>query len=223
MRAFLPVVIAVAALASSAAAQELSPVPVTRPRGDAQAMIAWQNLREPQPSGTLGPQNTWLNAIVHGAVGAGWYWTEHLKTTVDVGGGTSGRQYRYTQTVSPGSTTYSESILRLRETNIDVSQQYQFFHNAWFHPRVGAGLDIAREHRTEQYYPVTIVDNVTHTSRSVGGLRSEFDTRMRVRPFGEIGFKAYMSRRAFFTTDARLRFQPGIDEVRLRFGFGMDF
>ena len=32
-----------------------------------------------------------------------------------------------------------------------------------------------------------------------------------------------MTRRAFFTSDTRLMFRSGIDEVLFRFGFGVDF
>jgi opacity protein-like surface antigen len=212
--------VAVAALVSPAAAQDVRPSPLAH--GDAQVVVGWQNLREKQPPGTLS-HNDWLSSIVHGAAGAGWYWTDHLKTEIDFGGGTSGRQYRYGQVTAGGTTTYSESLLRIRETNIGVSQQYQFFRNEWFHPHVGLGVDIARQHSTEQYYPVTIVDSVTHVSRTVVDQRLETETRTLVRPFGELGFKAYMTRRAFFTGDTRLRFRGGIDEVRFRFGFGVDF
>lgn len=221
MRPFFRVATAVLMLATPAAAQNVGQAPLSH--GDVQAVIGWQNLREPQPANTIALDNNWLNSIVHGAVGAGWYWSDQLKTEIDFGGGTSGRQFRYNQAVTNGATTISESSLRVRETNVGISQQYQFFRNEWFHPHVGAGVDVARQHRTEQYYPTTIVDNVTHTSRTIVGPRTESETRTLVRPFAEAGFKAYMSRRSFFTTDTRLRFRGGVDEVRFRFGFGVDF
>jgi len=221
MRPLLQAVAVVAALASSAGAQELDRSPLAR--ADAQVVVGWQNLREQQPAGTLGPQNNWLNSIVHGAVGAGWYWTDHLKTAIDFGGGTSGRQYRYSQVIAGGTTTYSESLAHVRETNLGISQQYQFFRNEWFHPHVGAGIDIARKHTTEEYFGANVVDSVTHAPRALIGPHTESESRTLVRPFGELGFKAYMTTRAFFTSDARIRFQGGIDEVRFRFGFGVDF
>src|SRR5215472_16843072 len=116
MRLFFLAVVAVADLASPAGAQEVDRAPLAR--GDTQVVIGWQNLREPQPSGTLGPHNNWLNSIVHGAVGAGWYWTDHLKTAIDFGAGTSGHQYRYSQVIAGGTTTYSNSLLHIRETNL---------------------------------------------------------------------------------------------------------
>jgi len=221
MRPIFQAIAAVAALASPASAQELDRSPLAR--GDVQAVIGWQNLHEPQPSDSLGSKNNWLNSIVHGAVGAGWYWTDHLKTAIDFGGGTSGHQYRYNQIIAGGTTTYSESLLHVRETNLGISQQYQFFRNEFFHPHVGAGIDIARKYATEAYSAANVVDNVTHAPRAPIGPHTESESRTLVRPFGELGFKAYMSRRAFFTGDGRVRFRGGIDEIRFRVGFGVDF
>ena len=55
--------------------------------------------------------------------------------------------------------------------------------------------------------PVFIYDHVTRISRQVAPARTEGPThRIVVRPFGELGFKAYMTRRAFFTDDTRMMF-----------------
>ena len=89
---------------------------------------------------------------------------------------------------------------------------------------VEQGLDIARESRTEAYEPLIVYDPILRTSRLLAPARTEGPThRTVVRPFGEIGFKAYMTRRSFFTTDMRLMARGGIDEVLFRLGFGMDF
>ena len=44
-----------------------------------------------------------------------------------------------------------------------------------------------------------------------------------VRPLVAVGFKAYLSRRAFFRTDSRLTLEPRVQHVLIRFGFGVDF
>src|SRR5512138_50821 len=68
-------------LAGGASAQ--TPVPaVELPRADAHFVIGWQNLRRDQPQSSY---NAWLNGIVYAGGGAGWYWTDHVKTQVDVG------------------------------------------------------------------------------------------------------------------------------------------
>ena len=48
-------------------------------------------------------------------------------------------------------------------------------------------------------------------------------TSTEVRPFVATGFKAYMTQRAFFRSDVRVGVRDGVDEVLLRFGFGVDF
>ncbi|HYT74795.1 MAG TPA: hypothetical protein VEL79_08620 [Vicinamibacterales bacterium] len=211
------------AVAPPAGAQDAAPA-ARLVRSDAHAVVGWQNLRHDSPSDYLGPDNNWLNAILYGGGGTGWYWTDHLKTQVDIGAGTKGSQYHYRQFSVNGSTAYESSRLRIRETNVAVSQQYQFFRNQWFHPHVGAGLDLAHETTREEYADVVVYDATSRTTRLIAPAHTEGPFhRIIARPFGEVGFKAYMSRRAFCVGDTRLRFQHGIDEVRFRIGLGVDF
>lgn len=210
---------AVASLLAAAASAQ-TPPPPQLPRADAHVVLGWQNLHKDQPQGSY---NEWLNGILYGGLGAGWYWTEHLKTQVDVGGGTRGSQYRYSQVIVAGNQTFESSRLRIREDNVSIGQQYQFFHNQWFHPHVGAGVELARETSTEEYQPVVVFDNVTHVSRPISPARVEEGTRFIARGFGETGFKAYMTPRAFFTGDMRIMIRGRIDEVLFRAGFGFDF
>lgn len=199
-----------------------SPAPPSSPvmRGDVHAVIGWQNLRDHEAQDRY---NDWLNDIFYGGVGAGWYWTDHLKTQIDVGAGTRGETYRFEQFIANGVPTYESSRVRVQQTNVAIDQQYQFFRNQWFHPHVGGGVDIARRSTLSEYEPITVFDNATRTTRIVSPARTEQDTDVMARPFVETGFKAYMSRRAFFTTDARLLFKSGADEILFRFGFGVDF
>lgn len=212
---------AVAWLAGAAVATAQEPPKVLN-RGDARFVIGWQNLHKEQPP----PQNydNWLNGIFYGGAGAGWYWTDHLKTQIDVGAGTEGRQYRFDQFVVNGLTTGRSSRISVRRQSVAVAQQYQFFRNQWFHPHVGAGVDIARETTSEEYQPVFGFDSVTRTSRQIEPARTEGpEHRTIARPFAEAGLKAYMTRRAFFTADTRFMYRKGLDEVLLRLGFGVDF
>lgn len=205
--------------AAIAFAQDAPRAPLNR--GDAQFVIGWQNLHKEQSQQY---SNDWVSGIFYGGAGAGWYWTDHLKTQVDFGAGTQGHQYRYEQIVVNGQPTYSSSRVSVRQQSLAVAQHYQFFRNQWFHPHVGAGVDIARETTTEEYQPVIVFDSVTRVAREITPLRTEGpDHRMIARPFVETGFKAYMTRRAFFSGDARIMVRHGIDEVLFRIGFGVDF
>ena len=191
------------------------------PRADAHVAAGWQNLHKPQPQPSY---NDWLNAILYGGAGAGWYWTDHLKTQIDIGAGTRGHQYRTDQFVIDRMPAYASSRVAIRETTVSVSQQYQFFHNQWFHPHVGAGVEAVRETSTEEYQPVVIFDNATRSSRVVSAAHTTGpERRVFARAFGEGGFKAYMTPRAFFIGDMRVMFRSGIDEVLFRAGFGFDF
>jgi hypothetical protein len=226
MRTFILAAAASIAMVGPAAAQ--SPAELAMPaRADFHAVVGWQNLRAPGDGDeldTFGSNNNWANGIFFGGAGAGWYWTEHLKTQLDFGGGTRGRHYRSRQFTINGQPPNETSRVAIQKQSLAVSQQYQFFRNQWFHPHVGAGLDIARETTREEYQPVFAYDPVARTSRQISGFRVEGPhDRAVVRPFAEIGFKAYMSRRAFFTGDSRIMVRGGIEEVLFRVGFGVDF
>jgi len=217
MRTFLIAVAAASWFCSSAAAQTPTPLP----RADAHAVIGWQNLHK-EPG--FDHYNDWLNNIFYGGAGAGWYWTDNLKTQIDFGAGTTDDQYRFRQFAVNGTQTYESSRLSVRQSALTVQQQYQFFRNQWFHPHVGVGVELARETTTERYDPISVFDNVTRTSRTIEPARTEGpDHRFIARGVGEVRFKAYMTRKAFFTTDMRLMFRNGIDQVLFRFGVGVDF
>ena len=193
-------------------------------RADFHAVIGWQNLRVAPGDDDDRLDDNWVNSILFGGAGGGWYWTDHHKTQVDFGAGTPARHYRYEQRTLNGQLVSQISRLRISRPSVAISQQYQFLRNEWFHPHLGIGLDIARETRTEVYEPIFVFDNVGRITREVAAQRTEGpDHRVVVRPFAEAGLKAYMSRRAFFTADMRLMVNGGIDQALFRLGFGVDF
>jgi opacity protein-like surface antigen len=207
-------------LAILAQAPAAAPPPAL-PRADAHFVIGWQNLHKPQPPDHY---NDWLNDIFYAGAGAGWYWTDNLKTQVDFGAGTRGEQYRYRQLAASGTIAYESSRLRLRQQSVSIAQHYQFYRNQWFHPHVGAGVELARQTTTEEYQPVVIFDNVTRTSRTILPARTEGPEHDFIaRGLGEVGFKAYMTPRAFFTGDMRMMFRERLEQVLFRAGFGFDF
>jgi hypothetical protein len=197
----------------------------TAGRADFQAVIGWQNLRIDRYDDPFDrPEHNWSHAIFYGGAGAGWYWTEHLKTQIDIGGGTPTRHYQYRARTINNFQASEISRVRLTRPSLAVSQQYQFYRNAWFHPRLGIGVDLARETRTEHFEPVFGYDSVLRITRELAPRRTVGpDRRLVARPFGEIGFKAYMTRRAFFNGDMRLMVHGGVDQVLFRAGFGVDF
>jgi opacity protein-like surface antigen len=218
MKTFCFVLAACIATAGAASAQDVTP---SIPRADVHFVIGWQNLQSEQPAQY---SDDWMNDIFYGGAGAGWHWNDHWKTQVDFGSGTHGSQYRFRQFSVNGALATESSRASVRQDSVAISQQFQFFRNQWFHPRVGIGVDLARETTTEEYQPVFVFDNAARTSRLITPARvEEPEHRFIARPFVETGFKGYLTRRAFFTADTRFMFRSGLDEVLFRLGFGVDF
>ena len=219
MRSYYLAVAVWLAASGTAGAQTLAPV--HPPRADIEGAVGWHNLHEP----TSVSGNDWLNAIVAGNVGVSVYWTEHLRTHLDFTISTEGRQYRGEVLVVNGRQTFSSSRLLIGPRSLAVGQQYQFFHNAWFHPHAGGGALFLFDRRTEEFNDVIDYDPATSVAKVLRPARTDGPTtRTGVRPFADVGFKAYLSRRAYFVQDTRLVVSSRtFDQVLFTFGFGVDF
>jgi hypothetical protein len=217
MRSFAAAAVLLA-ISDGAKAQDPPRPPLSR--GDIHVAIGWQNLEG--PGSRLGGR--WINTIFWGGAGAGWYWTEHLKTQIDFGSGTAGSQRRSVLLTLEGHGTSQSSTFLIRERSVAVTQQYQFYRNRWVHPYVGGGAAIAQTTTSERFEPVLFFDTVTRVTRTLAPARIDGPhDSTTVRPFGNLGFKAYLARRAFFATDVRVMVRQGVDEVLFRFGAGVDF
>lgn len=160
----------------------------------------------------------------YGSVAGGWYWTEHLKTEIDFGARTKSKVWVASPAPVAGAAySYYPTDKTFSRQTLAIGQQYQFFHNSWFHPHLAAGVNLTREQSTLHEAAVTVYDPVTRTSRRIGTDRTEARTDFRVNPFVQSGFKAYMTPRTFFRGDLRVAFHGGVDDVITRFGFGFDF
>jgi hypothetical protein len=203
---------------ADAGAQSL-PAP---PRGDATGIISWQ-LAETGNGGRPYDYDNWHSAFFGGA-SAGLYWTEHLKVELDVGASTTAESYRSRPVDIDGRRTFQTSRLEFSRRTLGVSQHYQFFENAWFHPHVAAGLHATWERRTERFEPAYVFDGPASRVIADLGARVEGpETTMRLRPFLAAGFKAYLTPRSFFRSDVRFAFRRGLEESQARIGFGVDF
>jgi hypothetical protein len=189
-------------------------------RPDISASIGWLNVNK---SG-LDDYNDWYNRGLHGAVTFGWYWTTHLKTEIEPSASSRVEFYSSRDEIINGQRAHVVSELGFNTRRLTLSQQYQFGENAWFHPHLAAGLDFnwektARDDRYVYFLdvpprqPPGIPQNVTRPER----------TDLHVRPLVGAGFKAYVTHRSFVRSDVRLVIGDRIEEVLLRFGFGVDF
>jgi hypothetical protein len=201
--------------AQAASAQSLRVI-----RGDAAVTIGW--LADDTHSDGPYDRNNWVNSFFT-AASAGLHWTDNLKTEVDFAAGTDSRLL-HTQPVSlAGRSTYQTIESRFKQRTIGFSQQYQFFHNVWFHPHVAAGVNVTWQRRRDDPGPIYVYDPATGTSRFEAQKAGTERTSWVANPFVAIGYKAYVSDRAFFRNDFRIAFRGGPEETVLRLGFGFDF
>ena len=205
-------------LTAASAAAQTPPADIVRP--DIAGTIGWLNVNKSE----IGFHNDWYNRGLQGALIAGWYWSPHLKSELEVSASNRADFSGSFEEPNNGFPAYLVSELDFSTRRVTVGQQYQFGENAWFHPHVGAGLDfnwetIARRDRELYAYDPTVRFTrvvrppVTHPDR----------TNLHVRPFAAVGFKAYVTRRAFVRSDMRLVTGRRIEEVLVRFGVGADF
>ena len=156
---------------------------------------------------------TWSSGLFKGLQG-GYYWTDHLKTELEVAATGETEVYSYS-TLAPGPLpSYVSEHHSYRGVLVSAAQAYQFGRNAFFHPFLGAGFDVLRER--------DVVERMTSSPGSVT-TSAVTQTRLQARPFVMGGFKAYCSERVFFRTDLKAAYRNGFDQITWKLGFGIDF
>jgi opacity protein-like surface antigen len=189
-------------------------------RGDASGQIGWYTVHK----GDYDSYNDWLGDSFYAGIGAGWYWTDHLKTEVQYGGSSEVRLYTSVPIVISGTQIFASSRYTFRTRRVTLGQVYQFGRNEWFHPYLGGGLDVVWERTTREDEHVTFFDPLTRQSRLLQERRTHPPgTDADARAFWNAGLKAYLSRRAFFVLEGRMTFTARPEEVIFRLGFGADF
>lgn len=205
-------------LTASSAAAQTTPPDIVRP--DIAGTLGWLNVDK----GEIGFHNDWYNRGLQGAVMVGWHWTPHLKTELEVSASTRAEFNGTSEQHINGFPAYLVSELDFSTRRVTIGQQYQFGENAWFHPHVGAGLDFNWETTERRDRELYAYDPVARQSRLIRPSGAHPDrTDLHVRPFAALGFKAYVTRRAFVRSDLRLVTGRGVEEVLMRFGIGVDF
>jgi hypothetical protein len=195
-----------------------APQPIVR--ADVTGSVGW--LAVAKDASSEFEVNRWHHSLF-GAAGAGWYWTDHHKTEVDIGVGQAAESFTGQPVTIDGVRTFVTTESQFSRRTLGISQQYQFFRNAWFHPHVAAGALVTWERITDRISPVVIFDRPGPGRELRPGRTEGPRTEVTVRPFLATGFKAYMNRRGFFRSDIRVGFRGGADDVLVRFGFGIDF
>jgi outer membrane protein W len=207
MRMVLTALILIAVVPGRAQCQS-APDPIAR--GDVSAALGWFSADHPGSNSCC----AWSSGLFKGLQG-GYYWNDHLKTEVEIAATGETQAYTYVLPPAPGS-SYTSKYHRYRDVLISGGQFYQFGRNAYFHPFVGAGLDVDRERHEIEFESFTSTGARIVTPESIS-------TRVLVRPFVAGGFKAYFSERVFFRTDLKAAFSNSLDQITWRLGFGIDF
>ena len=193
--------------------------PASPSRWDAAAHVTWLGERMNQPA----DWNRWYG-VASGGGDLGYYWTPHLKVEFDIATSTKGESYSYETVTLPGAPflSYLQRDHEFRVTSAAIGLNAQFFENAWFHPFIGAGLELRREREhVETIAPLVFTRDGRPTS-----IATEEETRIRYggRPFIATGFKGYVSERVFIRTDVRTSWSShGLTAMAWRTGVGVDF
>jgi hypothetical protein len=196
---------------STAVAQDAPPTPALTvtptdaSRWDTHGHLTWLGKHQQQSF------DRWYEVATGGA-SVGYYWTPHLKAEFDVSTSTQGQTYSVEPVPPvPGFPTFVASEHEFRLTTVAAALNAQFFENTWFHPIVGAGIELTRERE--------------HIRRTTSSLpQTETKTRFVGRPFVDAGFKVYVSERAFIRTDLRTSWSSdGLATMAWRNGIGFDF
>lgn len=212
-------IVLVAALVACGHGAVFAGEPPGLPRGDAWAGIGWHHVS----SGEEDTDRSWDNRRLIGSAGGGWYWSPHFKTEVDAHTTSRSSFYHFEQILTGDQRGTRYSRITYETQTIAAVQTYEFLSNSWFTPYAGAGLAVARQTREEYIEPIVIYDTSGRATRVQDARELEPERRTLLRPLAAVGFKAYLSRRAFFRTDARLVFRSRLEQVLIRFGFGADF
>jgi hypothetical protein len=211
--------------ASTAGAQETTPrvtlVPSNATRWDASAHLTWLGERRTDPSFEW---DNWFGVASGGAT-VGYHWTPHLKTELDLTTSSEGETYSVEIIPVPGLTNplFIQRDHEIRFTTASAGLTGQFFENAWFHPFVGAGIELVREREHIEIVPLPVAPGDPRASL---GVPLEDETRVRYsgRPYVATGFKVYFSDHAFFRTDVRTSWsRDGLAALGWRSGVGVDF
>lgn len=209
--------------ASAAGAQAVTPrvtiAPAETSRWDVAGHITWLGERRPAESFEW---DSWVG-VASGGGSIGYYWTPHLKTEFDIATSSEGETYSVEIVPVPGLTTplFIERDHEIRFTTAAAGLTGQFFENAWFHPFIGAGVELVREREHIEIVPPPVPPRGPSVS-----LPAPAETRVRYngRPYIATGFKAYVSEHAFIRTDIRTSWsRDGLAALGWRSGIGVDF
>lgn len=215
MKGSIAVSLALLVLLPHLAAAQDAAAPPPLMRGDLSGAAGWLLVHTPEQE----PYDDW-----HGQgyfnLGLGWYWTNHLKTDIEAGASAETTTYATVPLVVDGYPLFATVRTTFSTRRLALGGRYQFGRNAWFHPSLGAGVELLAVRASSMDEPVWAPDPIARGRRPAARRESRDTT---AHAFVSAGFKTYLSTKAFVLVDARYAFRTGPRDVLLRFGVGADF
>lgn len=195
------------------------------PVWDVTGLLGWRGVRmvmEERPTNRVDyDSRTLAGAIV------GRHWTPHLKTELEIGTTAPSEVLSFSPVdVDLPGLTYQPFIYRnhrIRDTVVSAGGLYQFGEDAWFHPHVGGGVEIARTSDEVSTMRQTVSVGPTGPPVVIAEDSRRSDTTVATRGFVSSGFKAYATERLFLRADVRVAAGQRPANVTARFGVGYDF
>jgi hypothetical protein len=204
------------AIATEAGAQTPSS-PIAR--GDVAVHVGWLNGHQTR---VVFFDDDYHRALFSG--GAGFYWTDNLKTEIEAGLTNDAELFSSEQVTIDGQLRFVSSISDFRTRRVSIAQIYQSGRNQWFHPFIGAGAELVSGRTKRRDFPVEVFDPIARSNRRLRDARdypAETDNDVRALAIG--GFKAYFTPRVFFRADTRVTFGRDLEAIAFRIGGGLDF
>lgn len=187
---------------------------------DVHASVGWTHVEHAD----FASYDNWDHGVSHGAVGLGWYWTDHLKTDVELNVNSRAQFYGYEALPVNGRTAYRGTRYNVGAAALGVTQVVQFFRNAWLHPYLGLGVDLCREAVAQEIEPLQAYDEAARQVVQLEPARRVGPTvSYEPRPFIAAGAKAYVTQRLFMRTDLRVGVGHPARGIVARMGIGIDF
>ena len=183
---------------------------VSLPTRDASALVGWLTHRPP-PAGV--GADDW-NHRWYGGAQAGYYWTEHLKTELEVGLTNEGSTFVAVQAPRPNPPLVRFERRFYRDVKLSLGQSWQFFRNQWVHPFIGGGVDLDRERLRREV-------------EAFGDTPPQFsvteERHWRAKAFAAAGAKLYFTAKGFVRLDAHVASGRSGQHLVFRVGVGGDF
>jgi hypothetical protein len=195
----------------------LQPVP-DLPRFDVSVGLGWFNGTFEDVPGA----RRWYNDAGWWGAQFGYYWTENLKLEAEVSGSGEGRGWSTEEGRNPsGLPFYRYREHGLTARTVSGGLVYQFGHNQFLHPFIGAGLDVDFTRNLVRTTGFWVED--PRGQEPLPAMPDETIDETHAGAFGLVGLKAYFNERVFFRGDLKLGTSGPERKIVGRALVGVDF